>query len=165
MKTYKSVRATGTVLAVLTAACGAAPGAGSGASSAPTASPTQSAVTQPSASPSAAPATAYLDDRSSAEQVIRSYYDAIGRRQYLRAYGYWEPSTTLPTFEAFAKGFEATTLGSGGARNGRRITGRGPALLERARRGPLDDDHRDTGVRRLLHRAPRSTGDPDRTAI
>ena len=109
MKTCKSVRAMGTVLAVLMAACGAAPGAGSGASSAPTASPTQSAVTQPSASPSAAPATAYLDDRSSAERVIRSYYDAIGRRQYLRAYGYWEPSTTLPTFDAFAKGFEATT--------------------------------------------------------
>jgi hypothetical protein len=109
MKTHTSVRVMGTVLAVLTAACRAAPGAGSGASSVPTASPTQSAVSQPSASPSAAPATAYLDDRGSAEQVIRSYYDAIGFRQHLRAYGYWEPSTTLPTFDAFAKGFEATT--------------------------------------------------------
>ena len=53
--------------------------------------------------------TAYLDDRSSAEAVVRSYYDAIGRRQYLRAYGYWEPSTTLPAFDVFAKGFETTT--------------------------------------------------------
>jgi len=46
--------------------------------------------------------TAYLDDRSSAEQVVRSYYDAIGRRQYLRAYGYWETSPTLPTYDTFA---------------------------------------------------------------
>jgi hypothetical protein len=56
-----------------------------------------------------APASAYLDDRSSPEQVIRSYYDAIGRRQYLRAYAYWEPSTTLPTFDAFQLGFANTT--------------------------------------------------------
>jgi hypothetical protein len=110
MRTHNSAHAVGVLLAVVMAAC-AAPGASSGASSAPTASasPASTAVTQPSTSASAAPATAYLDDRSSAEQVIRSYYDAISRRQYLRAYGYWEPSTTLATFDAFAKGFEATT--------------------------------------------------------
>jgi len=109
MKNQKVGSVVAVLVALLMAACGAAPGAGSGASSAPTTTPTQSAVTQPSTSPSAVPVTAYLDDRSSAEQVIRSYYDAIGRRQYLRAYGYWEPSTTLTTFDAFAKGFEATT--------------------------------------------------------
>jgi hypothetical protein len=108
MKSWKLAFAVA-VLVVLTTACGAAPGAGSGASATPSASPAQSAVTQPSATPSLAPQAAYLDDRSSAEQVIRSYYDAIGRRQYLRAYGYWEPSATLPTFDAFAKAFEATT--------------------------------------------------------
>jgi hypothetical protein len=105
-------RTVAILLALLMAACGAPP-AGSGGTTAPTASsatsPTPSAATQPSGSPSGAPAAAYLDDRSSAEQVIRSYYDAIGRRQYLRAYGYWEPSTTLPTFDVFAKGFESTS--------------------------------------------------------
>jgi len=108
MRIHNSVRAVGVLVALAMAAC-SAPSTGSGVSSTPTASPAQSAVTQPSASPSAAPVTAYLDDRSSAEQVVRSYYDAIGRRQYLRAYGYWEPSTTLPAFDVFAKGFETTT--------------------------------------------------------
>ena len=108
MRIHNSVRAVGMLVALAMAAC-SAPSTGSGVSSTPTASPAQSAVTQPSASPSAAPVTAYLDDRSSAEQVVRSYYDAIGRRQYLRAYGYWEPSTTLPAFDVFAKGFETTT--------------------------------------------------------
>jgi len=109
MRNQKLASVVAVLVALLTAACGAAPGAGSGATSTPTTSPAQSAVTQPSASPSAAPVTAYLDNRSSAEQVIRSAYDAIGRRQYLRAYGYWEPSTTLATFDTFAKGFESTT--------------------------------------------------------
>ena len=109
MKNHMLSAAVALAVALMTAACGAAPSPGSGASSAPVASPTPSAVAQPSASASAAPATAYLDDRSSAEQVIRSYYDAIGRRQYLRAYWYWEASTTLPAYDTFAKGFEATT--------------------------------------------------------
>ena len=104
----QTVRAVAILLGVVVAAC-SVPIGGSGASSAPTTSPTPSAVTQPSASPSVAPVTAYLDDRGSAEEVIRSYYDAIGRRQYLRAYSYWEPSTTLPTFDVFAKGFDSTT--------------------------------------------------------
>ena len=98
--------------AALTISCSAAPSAG-GSSATPTASPAPSASAQPTAapsvSPSAAPASAYLDDRSSAEQVIRSYYDAIGRRQYLRAYSYWESSATLPSFDVFEKGFADTS--------------------------------------------------------
>jgi hypothetical protein len=111
MKHQKLAGAVAVLVALLTAACAAAPNAGSGAGSSPTPSPTQSAVVQPSVSPSpsSAPDAAYLDDRSSAEQVIRSYYDAINRRQYLRAYAYWEPSTTLPTYDVFAKGFDGTT--------------------------------------------------------
>ena len=111
MKNQKLARAVAVLVALVTAACAAAPNAGSGASSAPTASPTQSVVVQPSGSPSPsnAPDAAYLDDRSSVEQVIRSYYDAINRRQYLRAYAYWEPSTTVPSYDIFAKGFDVTT--------------------------------------------------------
>ena len=107
MKKQTFVAAVAVLVTLMTAACSGPPSASPGASAAPTPSPGQSAA-QPSASPTNAQTT-YLDDRSSAEDLIRSYYDAIARRQYLRAYGYWEPSTTLPTFDAFAKGFESTT--------------------------------------------------------
>jgi hypothetical protein len=100
-----------TLVAALTIACAAAPSVGASPSSTPTASPSPavSASTQPTAAPTAAPEAAYLDDRSRAEQVIRSYYDAINRRQYLRAFAYWEPSATLPAYDTFAKGFADTT--------------------------------------------------------
>jgi hypothetical protein len=101
------------LVASLTIACATTPSAGTGGSPSPTASPVASASTSPTASPTTAPTTApdtgYLDDRSSAEQLIRSYYDAINRRQSIRAYAYWEPSTTLPTYDTFAKGFADTT--------------------------------------------------------
>ncbi len=115
MKNPKFVTGVAVLAALSIAACSAAPSPGSGASAAPsgstapTASAAPTAVVQPTASPSAAPDIAYLDDRSSAEQVIRSYYDAINRRQTLRAYSYWEPSATLPTYDVFAKGFDTTT--------------------------------------------------------
>jgi hypothetical protein len=103
------------LVAVLASACAPAPSAGTGGTATPTASPSLTASAQPTASPTVAPSatatpgSAYLDDRSSAEQVIRSYYDAISRRQTLRAYAYWEPSTTLPPYDTFAKGFADTT--------------------------------------------------------
>jgi hypothetical protein len=101
------------IVASLTIACATTPSAGTSGSPSPTASPVTSASTSPTASPTTAPTTApdtgYLDDRSSAEQLIRSYYDAINRRQSIRAYAYWEPSTTLPTYDTFAKGFADTT--------------------------------------------------------
>ena len=100
-----------TLVAALTIACAAAPSAGTSPSPTPTASPSPavSASTQPTVAPTAAPEAAYLDDRSSADQLIRSYYDAINRRQTIRAYAYWEPSTTLPSYDTFAKGFADTT--------------------------------------------------------
>jgi hypothetical protein len=107
----KIVPLLATLVAALTIACATTPSAGTSPS--PTASPVASASASPTASPTTspttAPDTAYLDDRSSAEQLIRSYYDAINRRQTIRAYAYWEPSTTLPTYDTFAKGFADTT--------------------------------------------------------
>jgi hypothetical protein len=53
----------------------------------------------------------YLDDRSSPEQVIRSYYNAINAKQYVRAYSYWESgadSSELPPFPEFADGYADT---------------------------------------------------------
>jgi hypothetical protein len=63
----------------------------------------------PDASPIATGVNAYLDDRSSADALIRSYYDSIGRDEYIRAYSYWEMSASLPSFTAFEDGFAGTT--------------------------------------------------------
>jgi hypothetical protein len=51
----------------------------------------------------------YLDDRSTPSQVIVSFYNAIDRREYLRAYNYWaDPATSLGSFTSFANGYEDT---------------------------------------------------------
>jgi hypothetical protein len=57
------------------------------------------------------PEPGYLDDRSTPEGVIGSYYDAVNRREYSRAYSYWEPaaaSRDLPPFDEFARGYSDT---------------------------------------------------------
>ncbi|MGH6859926.1 MAG: hypothetical protein ACRECY_06700, partial [Phyllobacterium sp.] len=35
----------------------------------------------------------YLDDRSTPETVIKSYYNAINRQEYARAYSYYAPDS------------------------------------------------------------------------
>jgi hypothetical protein len=57
------------------------------------------------------PAAPYLDDRTTAEAVVRSYFSAINRKEYARAYGYWESGAApaqLPPFEQFRRGYEQT---------------------------------------------------------
>jgi hypothetical protein len=69
------------------------------------------------------PEPGYLDDRSTPEAVISSYYDAVNRREYARAYSYWEPAAAereLAPFGDFAAGYADTasvalTLGEGGS--------------------------------------------------
>jgi len=59
-----------------------------------------------------APEPGYLDDRSTGESVVNSFYDAINRREYVRAYSYWEPGAAqreLPPFDDFAAGYADTT--------------------------------------------------------
>lgn len=97
MTVRRGLRVLTSVVAALIIACGEAPSAGGGSSA------------RPSASPSAPAQSAYLDDRSGPEQLIRSYYDAISRRQHLRAYGYWQAGNGLPSFDAFASGFADTS--------------------------------------------------------
>lgn len=49
----------------------------------------------------------YLDDRSDAKTLVRSLYNAINRKEYARAYGYFaEPPAD--NVEAYAEGFENT---------------------------------------------------------
>lgn len=69
------------------------------------------------------PEPGYQDDRSTAESVIGSFYDAINRREYARAFSYWEPgaaASELPPFDEFAVGYVDTvavdlTLGDVGS--------------------------------------------------
>jgi hypothetical protein len=69
-------------------------------------------ATQPAATNTAAPIPTlanYLDDRSTPSQVIVSFYNAINRQEYLRAYSYWsDPATSLGSFTAWASGYSNT---------------------------------------------------------
>ena len=59
----------------------------------------------------AGPASAtvqYLDDRSTPQQLVQSYYNAINLQQYARAYGYFSPGAVPSDFETWAKGYAAT---------------------------------------------------------
>ena len=50
-----------------------------------------------------------MTDRSTPEATIRSLYDAVNRREYARAYSYWEPmSADLPSFDDFQQGYADT---------------------------------------------------------
>jgi hypothetical protein len=48
----------------------------------------------------------YQDDRSSAESLIQSYYNAVNMKQYSRAYSYFE--SPPPSFDSFAQGYADT---------------------------------------------------------
>ena len=50
----------------------------------------------------------YIDDRSSAEAVIRSLYSAISRHEFARAWGYFGDTKPAKDFDAFAKGYDNT---------------------------------------------------------
>ncbi len=61
--------------------------------------------------PSIIVADVYLDDRSDGAEVVRSYYNAINRSEYVRAYSYWEsnlPASTLAPFPQFKDGYANT---------------------------------------------------------
>lgn len=50
---------------------------------------------------------AYLDDRSNPEMLVRSLYNAINRKEYARAYAYFE-EPPAPTLEDYAAGYADT---------------------------------------------------------
>ena len=53
-------------------------------------------------------ADTYLDDRSTPTGLVLSYYNAINRHEYLRAYSYWQDQSQLPSFDQFAQGYQDT---------------------------------------------------------
>jgi hypothetical protein len=50
----------------------------------------------------------YIDSRSGALEVLQSLFNAINRKEYTRAYGYWESSASLPSFTSFQQGYAST---------------------------------------------------------
>ncbi|TIT75037.1 MAG: DUF1176 domain-containing protein [Mesorhizobium sp.] len=50
----------------------------------------------------------YIDDRSSAEAVVRSLYSAINRHEFARAWGYYGDIKPAKDFAAFVKGYDGT---------------------------------------------------------
>ena len=49
-----------------------------------------------------------VDDRSSAEAVIRSLYSAINRHEFARAWGYYGDAKPAKDFDSFVKGYDGT---------------------------------------------------------
>lgn len=53
-------------------------------------------------------AIAYVDDRSDGGALVRSLYNAINRKEYARAYGYFGAAKPVGEFKAFAEGYAKT---------------------------------------------------------
>lgn len=50
----------------------------------------------------------YMDDRSSPQKLVESYYFAISNRNYAQAYGYFKPDTAPRNFEQWSSGYAKT---------------------------------------------------------
>ena len=81
--------------------------------------------------------TGYLDDRSTPTGLIQSYFNAINRKEYLRAYSYWRnPADWVGSFDTFQQGYQNTvsvslTLGQiGGDADAERQAYSVPVLLK-----------------------------------
>jgi hypothetical protein len=75
----------------------------------PDASPPPPGTATPTPDPADITAAHYLDNRSGPEEVLRSLFNAVNRREYVRAYSYWEPNAPkLAPFDTFEKGYENT---------------------------------------------------------
>ncbi|MEO8884142.1 MAG: hypothetical protein ABI377_12130 [Devosia sp.] len=57
--------------------------------------------------PALAAQPAYLDDRSTAASLVRSFYNAVNRQEYARAYTYFGTSAPQP-YASFASGYADT---------------------------------------------------------
>jgi heat shock protein HslJ len=102
---------------------------------APQTVPTQATAAAPAVPGQASPA--YLDDRSTPTGLIESYFNAVNRKEYLRAYSYWrDPAAAGGSFNKFEAGYQDTasvalTLGTiGGDVGAGQIFYSVPALLK-----------------------------------
>lgn len=56
----------------------------------------------------AAEETRYIDDRSSAASLVQSFYNAVNRKEFTRAWDYFGDEKPVGDIDAFAKGYENT---------------------------------------------------------
>lgn len=75
-----------------------------------TQSPTTGAQTATGATSVDINAQKYIDDRSSAAQLIASLFNAVNRKEYLRAYSYWDPNGSIKgqSFTQYQAGYANT---------------------------------------------------------
>ncbi len=52
----------------------------------------------------------YIDNRSGAVEVVSSLFNAINRKEYVRAYSYWQDPAAVGNYSDFAAGFADTDL-------------------------------------------------------
>ena len=52
--------------------------------------------------------TQYMDDRSTPEQLVQSYYNAINKKQYARAYSYFSDGFAPKDYQSWVKGYADT---------------------------------------------------------
>lgn len=50
----------------------------------------------------------YVDNRSTAQSLVESFYNAVNRQEYSRAYTYFAEGATAQSFEDFAAGYAET---------------------------------------------------------
>ena len=80
----------------------------------PTAKPANTPLAKATTPPMPVPpppsgAGAYLDDRSNPLALISSYFNAVNRKEYLRAYSYWsDPAANLGTLTEYKIDYAAT---------------------------------------------------------
>lgn len=53
-------------------------------------------------------AVQYMDDRSTPESLVQSYYNAINQKQYTRAYGYFSDGFAPKDYQNWARGYAET---------------------------------------------------------
>ena len=71
--------------------------------------PISTPIIIPSIIPTSTNSEGYIDDRSTPITLITSYFNAVNRKEYLRAYSYWsDPATSLGTLAAFSNGYADT---------------------------------------------------------
>ena len=64
---------------------------------------------QQPADPNDVSANRYLDDRSTAQELVRSFVNALNRHEYVRAYSYWRSDAAqLQPFDQFQQGYANT---------------------------------------------------------
>jgi hypothetical protein len=70
--------------------------------------PLRAALLALAATPAVAEDPTYRDDRSDPAAIVRSYYNAVARHEYARAWSYFGDDKPVPAYDAFVAGYAGT---------------------------------------------------------